>query len=108
MRELVSRPKPRTNFLKLSIQRRPMEWESGYRSAVRSSRDTMAVSGPRRIPGRVRRSRFPFLAIQEKRRTLRCSEELARLLNDSPALHSPPRHAAKLCVSLPHDGLLVS
>src|SRR5262249_31410060 len=78
MWESALRLKPRTNFLKLSIQRRPMEWESGCRSAARSSRDIRAVSGPSRMPAQVQRSRFPFLAVQGTRRTCRCSEERPR------------------------------
>src|SRR5215470_18752029 len=63
MSESVSRLKPQTKFSKLSIQRRPMEWESGWLSAVRSLRDIAAVSGPSQILGQVLPSCFLFLVL---------------------------------------------
>src|SRR6516164_3419951 len=43
MRESASPLKPPTSSSKLSIRRKPMEWESGYPSAAPSSRLTMDI-----------------------------------------------------------------
>src|SRR5215469_17839394 len=112
MRESVSRRKPRTNFLKLSIRRRLREWESGCRSAAGSSRDIMAVFGPSRMPGQVQPSRFPFLAVQGTQPARRHSEKsLTRLAEqvDSRVLCAPRKPGrtslTKICTLWRHQRL---
>src|SRR5215467_13032438 len=89
MRESVSDLRPRTSSLKHSIQPRPMEWESGCRSVTRSSRDTMAASGPSRTSGQVSRSRFLFLALLAvqgaSRKRLRSRNSRVDMLDDTSA-----------------------
>src|ERR1035441_2905458 len=62
MRESVSPLKPRTSSSKRSLQRKAMEWESGYRSAAPLSRLIADVYGRQRTMAQEPRLHSLFLA----------------------------------------------